>query len=126
MRVFSNAVAALVRAVAAAALVLGTATAAVAQTPALSRKSTDANELLARIQQDGSVRVIVLFELPIPPSQVTPDPANIATLKAQVAAMQDSILSTHFGSTNPPASQGFDRGLTRFEITPGFALSVNG
>jgi sRNA-binding regulator protein Hfq len=40
--------------------------------------------------------------------------------------MQDSILSTHFGSANPPASQGFDRGLTRFEITPGFALTVNG
>src|SRR5262245_21644683 len=123
MRTFSNAVtilAMLVRA-AVAVLVLGTATAAVAQTPALSQKSSDASELLARVQQNGSVRVIVLFQHPVPP--VTPEPANVAAVRAQVASMQDSILSRHFGSTSP---QGFGRGLTRFEITPGFALSVNG
>src|SRR5262245_12266072 len=54
----------LVRA-AVALLVLGTATAAVAQTPALSQKSSDASELVARVQQSGSVRVIVLFEPPV-------------------------------------------------------------
>src|SRR3954463_7688580 len=127
MRTVSNAVAivAMLVRVAVAALVLG-ATAAVAQKPALSQKSNDASELLARIQQDGSVRVIVLFDSPVPPSQVTPEPANVAAVKTRVASMQDSILSMHFGSPTPPASQGIERGLTRFEITPGFALSVNG
>jgi hypothetical protein len=92
----------------------------------LSQKSSDASELVARVQQNGSVRVIVLFESPVPPSQVTPDPANVAAVRAQVASMQDCILSRHFGSPTPPASQGFERGLTRFEITPGFALMVDG
>src|SRR5262249_58328753 len=40
--------------------------------------------------------------------------------------MQDFILPRASASTTPPASQGFDRGLTRFDITPGFALTVNG
>ena len=114
----------LVRA-AVAALALGAASAVVAQTSALSQKATDASELLARARRDGSVRVIVLFQSPFSPTQVTPDAAGVAAVRSQVAAMQDSILSTHFGSTNPPASHGFDRGLTRFEITPGFALTVN-
>jgi subtilisin family serine protease len=39
---------------------------------------------------------------------------------------RNAIIATHFGSaTNPRAGQDFDRELTRFAITPGFAVTVS-
>jgi hypothetical protein len=110
----------------AAVLLLGMACAALAQSAALSQKAADAAEMTAITQQQGSVRVIIMFDSPVPASQVRPDATSIANIKAQVAATQDAIIATHFGSaTSPAAGQGFERALTRFPITPGFALNVS-
>jgi hypothetical protein len=110
----------------AAAVLLALASAASAQvSAALSQKATQVDEILSIVQRDGSVRVIVQFESPMPPSEVKPDPATLTAVKARVAAAQDAIISAHFGNaTSPTAGPGFNRGLTRFEITPGFAISV--
>jgi subtilisin family serine protease len=68
----------------------------------------------------------VLFDSPVPASQLKSDPAGVANAKAQVAAARDAIVSWHFGSaTSPTQGQGFDRGLSRFQITPGFAVNVS-
>jgi subtilisin family serine protease len=92
---------------------------------ALSQKSGEAAEIVSLAQRDGSVRVIVMFDSPVPASEIRPDSASLAAVKARVAAAQDLIISSHFGSaTNPAPGSGFERGLTRFEITPGFAISV--
>jgi subtilisin family serine protease len=105
---------------------LGLASAALAQIPgALSQKSPDAAEIVARVQQMGRVRIIVMFQPPVAPSEVRPDAASIAAVKAQVAAIQDAIIAAHFGSAAAPRpGPGFARGLARFEITPGFAVTV--
>jgi subtilisin family serine protease len=108
-----------------AAFLLGLAPVASAQvSAALSQKATQVDEILSIAQRDGSVRVIVQFESPTPASQITPDPINLAATRSRVAAAQDAIISAHFGGTTPTAGAGFARGLTRFEITPGFAISV--
>jgi subtilisin family serine protease len=109
-----------------AAILLSFASAAAAQvSPALSQKAMQVDEILSIAQRDGSVRVIVQFESPTPPSEIRPDPANLAAIRTRVAAAQDAIISAHFGgATDPAAGAGFQRGLTRFEITPGFAISV--
>ena len=108
------------------AVLLSLAMGATAQiSPALTRKAMEAEEIVAVAQRDGPVRVIVLFRSPVPPSDIKPDPASIANVKALVAATQDAIIASHFGGARDPApARGFDRNLTRFEITPGFALSV--
>jgi hypothetical protein len=98
---------------------------AMAQTPPLSQKATDAAELAALAQRQGHVRVIVQFASPVTPEQIRPDPASIANLRARIAAAQDAILADHFGSASDPRPvQGFARGLTRFDTTPGFAISA--
>ena len=105
---------------------LGLASNALAQTDALWAKATEAAEITAIAQQNGHVRVIVLFDSPVPPGQLKSDPASVANAKAQVAAARDAIVSWHFGSaTSPTQGQGFDRGLARFQITPGFAVNVS-
>ena len=107
-------------------LALGLASNALAQTEALSLKATEAAEITAIAQQNGHVRVIVLFDQPVPAGQLKSDPASVANAKAQVAAAQDAIVTWHFGSaTSPTQGQGFDRGLARFQITPGFAANVS-
>jgi subtilisin family serine protease len=114
------------RSATALAFVLGLASAAMAQIPgALSQKSPDAAEIVARVQQKDRVRIIVMFQPPVAPSEVRPDAASIAAVKAQVAAIQDAIIAAHFGSAAAPRpGPGFARGLTRFEITPGLAVTV--
>ena len=109
------------------ALLLGlVASNAVAQTDALWAKASEAAEISAIAQQNGHVRVIVLFDSPVPPAQLKSDPSSVANAKTQVAAARDTIVSWHFGSaTSPTQGQGFDRGLTRFQITPGFAVNVS-
>jgi len=98
---------------------------AMAQSSALARKATDAAELVALAQRQGHVRVIVQFASPVPPEQIRPDPASIADLRAKIAAVQDAIIAAHFGSaSNPRPGQGFERGLMRFDTTPGFAISL--
>jgi hypothetical protein len=109
----------------AALLLLGLASTALAQTDALLQKAPEAAEITAIADQNGYVRIIVSFESPISANQIRPDATSIANLKAQVAAGQDGILATHFGSaTNPSPGAGFARGLNRFDITPGFAINV--
>ena len=109
-----------------ALLLLGLASNAVAQTDALWAKATEAAEITAIAQQNGHVRVIVLFDSPVPPAQLKSDPSSVANAKTQVAAARDTIVSWHFGSaTSPTQGQGFDRGLSRFQITPGFAVNVS-
>ena len=107
-----------------ALLLLGLATAVQAQAP-LSQKAADAAEITAVAQQNGHVRVIVMFDSPIPANQLKPDATSVANARAQVAAAQDGIIASHFGSaTSPSQGQGFARGLTRFPITPGFVVNV--
>jgi hypothetical protein len=109
-----------------ALLLLGLASNGLTQTDALWAKATEAAEITAIAQQNGHVRVIVLFDSPVPASQLKSDPASVANAKAQVAAARDAIVSWHFGSaTSPTQGQGFDRGLARFQITPGFAVNVS-
>jgi hypothetical protein len=92
----------------------------------LSQKSGDAAEVVAIAQREGHVRVVVQFAAPVPPSQIGRDPAALANAQAQVAAMQDAIIAGHFGSATAPSSGiGFERGLTRFSLTPGFAVNVS-
>ena len=107
-------------------LLLGLASTGLTQTGALSQKATEAAEITAIAQQNGHVRVIVMFDSPVPANQLKSDPTSVANVKARVAAAQDAIVATHFGSaTSPTQGQGFDRGLTRFPITPGFAVNVS-
>src|SRR6185503_13192386 len=109
-----------------ALLLLGLASKGLAQTDALWLKASEAAEITAIAQQNGHVRVIVLFDSPIPPGQLKPDAGSVANAKAQVAAARDAIVSWHFGSaTSPTQGQGFDRGLSRFQVTPGFAVNVS-
>lgn len=111
---------------AAGAVVLLVGLAAMAQSPALSQKASEAAGMLTAAQRDGHVRVIVMFDPPVPPDQIRADPQSIANVTARVAAAQNAIIAAHFGSaTNPAPGQGFDRGLTRFPITPGFAVNVS-
>jgi len=111
-------------AAAAAVFWLSLISAAMAQT-SLFQKATEAAEIVAIAQRQGYVRVIVQFESPLPPDQIRPDPASIATVKARVAAVQDAIIATHFGSvTDPKPGHGFAREIKRFEITPAFAVNV--
>ena len=116
-----------VRAVAAAAVLLGLSPAAWAQqiSGTLSQKSPEAAEILSLAQRDGNVRVVVTFDSPVHPSQIKPEPASIAALKTRMKALRDAIVARHFGSAaNPRPGQGFARALTHFEITPGFATNV--
>ena len=113
------------RALPAVSALMLVASMAIAQTAdPLTTKSAHAAELMAIAQREGHVRVIVTFDAPLPPSQVKSDPATIAIIKAGVASQQDAIIAQHFGSASPAAGQGFNRGLSRFEITPGFAANV--
>jgi hypothetical protein len=113
--------------VAAVFLLMIAASMASAQTSdPLAQKAPEAVELMAIAQKDGHVRVIIIFDPPLPPDQVKPDPATIATIKAGVASRQDAIIADHFGSaSNAAAGQSFSRALGRFEITPGFAINVS-
>ena len=111
---------------AAASLLMFSASTAIPQTSApLAQKSQEAAEITSVAQQDGHVRVIVMFNSPIPPNQLNSDPTSVATARAQVAAAQDGIIASHFGSASSPSQgQGFARGLARFPITPGFVVNV--
>src|SRR5947209_1459553 len=99
--------------------------AAFGQSAPLVQKSPDAGEITRIAQERGFVRVIVQFDRQISAAQVRPDAAAIHALRSAVAAAQDQIISSHFGSVaNPASGPGFERGLTRFETTPGFAVNV--
>jgi subtilisin family serine protease len=93
---------------------------------ALMQKSAQAAEIAVIADQRGHVRLIIEFASPVPANQVRPDPALLAPLRAQIAATQDAIIGTHFGSpSNPREGQGFPRALRRLDITPMFAVNVN-
>src|ERR1700704_2486680 len=53
---------------------LGMASVAMSQTPALLQKSTEAAEIATLSQRDGFVRVIVRFVSPVPANTIKPDP----------------------------------------------------
>jgi len=96
----------------AAALLCGLALGAMAQQSPLAQKAPEAAEMLATAQRQGHVRVIVQFQAPA-------NAGNIDAMKAQVAATQDALISSHLGTSVP-----FERGLTKFEITPAFAANA--
>jgi hypothetical protein len=108
------------------AMSLGLATRATAEDVGfLAQKSRDADEIVAAVNRDGHVRVIVLFESPVSSDDMKPDRASLDNIKAQVAATQNAIIAQHFGGAADAApGGGFDRHLTRFAITPGFAISA--
>ncbi len=94
--------------------------------PALAQKAPDAVEIADIAGKKGYVRIIAEFTGPVPASEIRPDSAQLASVKARITAMQDAIIATHFGSAaNPRRGQGFPRGLKRFEIRPMFAVNVN-
>src|SRR4051794_635576 len=80
------------------------------QTAPLRQKSPDAGEIARIAQERGFVRVIVQFDRPASAAQVRADATGIGALRSAVAAQQDAIISTHFGSVSTPSSgPGFDR-----------------
>ena len=97
---------------------------AMSQSSVLAQKSTDADEIAAIAQRDGKVRIIVMFQPPAGVSLL--DPNSVAAAKSQVAATQDAIIARHFGNaSNPTAGHGFQRNVSRFSLTPGFAVNVS-
>lgn len=107
--------------------IFGAAPAAMAQSSTLSGKTagaTSASQLLTIAQNKGYVRVIVMFESPVPPTAIQGDSTSVANIKTQVAAARNAILSSHFGDAENPTARGFSRGLTTFPITAGFAINV--
>ena len=92
----------------------------------LAQKAPEAATIAAIAEQNGFVRVIVEFSSPVPPSEMRPDSTFLAPIKERIAALQDSIIASHFGSAaNPSPGQGFPRAILRFDITPGFAVNVS-
>ena len=91
---------------------------------ALSQKSSEADEIAAVARDEGYVPVIVMFDPPANGALAADAPSE-AEGTALIRATQDLIIERHFGET--PALQsgeGFDRNLTRYRFTPGFAVSV--
>ena len=92
----------------------------------LASKAPEAATIASLAQTDGHVRVIVLFTGQSIVGQFRPSATIIASAKARVAALQDSVLASHFASaTAPRPGRGFARHLARFDITPGFAINVD-
>ena len=93
--------------------------------PQLAQKAPEAATIVQVAEQNGYVRVIVEFAEPVAPGQLRPDPTFLADVKTRIAALQDTIIASHFGSaTNPTPGPGFPRAIHRFDITPGFAVNV--
>jgi hypothetical protein len=94
--------------------------------PALGSKAPEAATIAATAQTNGHVRVIVLLDAPASVNQVKPELGAVAAAKAQVATLQNLVVGRHFGdAANPQQGAGFQRNLTRFDITPGFAIEVD-
>ena len=89
---------------AALAALLLLATGGQAQTP-LSQKAAEAAEITAAAQQNGYVRVIVMFEPPVPANQLKSDATSVANARARVAAAQDGILSHAFRQRREPGAR---------------------
>jgi hypothetical protein len=122
--ILRRALRAIVAACGAAFVLAALASGVMAEASLLSQKAPEAAEITAIAQRQGYARVIVQFESPV--GQIGPDPAGIADAKAKVAAVQDAIIGSHFGSAaSPRPGQGFERWLIRFDITPGFAINVS-
>jgi subtilisin family serine protease len=92
----------------------------------LAQKAPEADEIVAITTQEGYVRVIVQFAAPSVPTELRPEAEFLAPIKTQIAALQDAIIASHFGSaTSPSEGQGFLRNLVRFEIRPLIAVNVS-
>ena len=75
---------------------------------ALASKAPEASSIAATAQTNGHVRVIVLLNAPTIANQARPDAATIASTRAQVAGLQDTVLANHFGdATNLRPGRGF-------------------
>ncbi|MCX7899177.1 MAG: protease inhibitor I9 family protein, partial [Methylocystis sp.] len=110
-------------------VLVASSSAAMAQSAALSQKAADASRagaLLNAAKQKGHVRVIAMFNSPVPASAMRSDAQSVANIKSGVAAARDAIIASHFGNAkSPTAGTGFPRGLTSFPITAGFAVNVS-
>ncbi len=92
----------------------------------LAGKAPEAATIANIAQTSGHVRVIVLLNAPSIPNQLRPNAGAIASVKAQVTEMQNAALTRHFDNpANLRPGQGFNRHLSRFDITPGFAINVD-
>ena len=109
------------------ALAFGLQSAAAQQaSPALRSKAPEAAAIATAARTDGHVRVIVLLNAPNAANQVRPNAAVVASIKARVAAIQNTVLARHFGdAVNLRPGRGFTRHHVRFEMTPGFAVNVD-
>jgi sRNA-binding regulator protein Hfq len=122
---YMSSVAAATRAGIAAAFLLGLGSAVTAQvSPALSQKSSDAAEIQSITESRGSARVIVLYGTPQGPARANiGTPAeNIQAITGENHAVQDDILTSTIGA--PSGLVGGTKGLARFDITPGFAITA--
>ena len=116
----------LYRVTAAALLVAWGFNAAAQSSRALTQKAGEAAQLIDMVQDQGSIRIKVQVKSPVSANAVTAAPASISALRAGVAAIQNAIIADHFGSSAAPtAGRGFPRDITRFELTPGFGVTVN-
>lgn len=117
---------ALRRTAVAAAMVMGSITAATAAEPstALQLKADDAASLLATAESQGYVRVIVEFLQPNRPAALTPDPAALEPVKAEIAAIQDTLIAAHLSNAPAGVGDSFIRAYRRLEITPMMAVNV--
>jgi hypothetical protein len=72
--------------------------------------------------------VPVIVELAKPPAApaLSADPATIAAVKSEIAAVQNAIIGAHFGSVaNPRPGAGFERALQVYDMFPMFALPAS-
>jgi hypothetical protein len=109
------------------AVLTGAMSAAVAGPSAtLAQKARDADLIAATAEQNGHVRIIVEFAPPLRAGEIRPDRALLARVKAQIQAMQDAIIATHFGNAaQPRPGSGFPRALKRLEVSPMFAINAS-
>ena len=74
----------------------------------LAQKSSDAAEIVDAATRTGHVRIIAEFTGSVLADPLRPGSVQLASVKAQIASLQDTIIASHFGSAaNPRPGQGF-------------------
>jgi len=88
--------------------------------------AADAAPMASDLAADGTVRVIV--ELALPARMASPpDERALAARRRAVAAAQERVLARIFGGSGQASrAGGFERGLRQYEISPMFAITVDG
>jgi peptidoglycan hydrolase-like protein with peptidoglycan-binding domain len=94
--------------------------------PILQAKAPEAGNMIKIAEQNGYVRVRVDFADPQLRNDLPNDIAYPA-YRAQIAAIQDAIIASHFDSATNPSSLpgGIQRDVFRDVMTPSFMISVD-